>query len=940
MSKQFHAFRAPPALRPSPAASQHARKAWLRLSRDLSLRLRGGGSARRRLVLLLLALLLLLLPLRLALLARAGRHAHGRLALHDTACSCPLSATAALFEAHVLAHAHLVAKVSFLRNERRAIVFRPQTLFRGPLRAAQFDLVVDDDAAAACFAGASHRSAERDTWLLVGAGIAPHVPDATGRPSNRSRVLPGWLAGPGCPRAPHAVVPDHPDGALVWLSPWSLLSAEVVEAIREDAAEGDLWWRRKHAWLEFAPAMHRAGNITVLKHALSVHGALERLPRSEAVTERRLLQEEWWLKNGVSLIAACKDRSITLSRAIRSWTALRGVDEILLIDWSSDPPVEQALSDDLLGDERITLVRVSGQSDWVLSRAYNLAARLASYTRLMKVDCDTFMEAGFFDSHPLPEGTFYAGDWRQLSSGVTNELHVNGLMYVKRDDFLSVGGYDERITTYGWDDSDIAERLSRVGKAKRFDYNQVHHIAHPASLRVVNQHHQSLLPPDNPHAAAVEIQRNRLLLTRFHIPEWLPTALHTQWNVAQKMHGKKKHKDRSSKGPGRVFSITAANEVTSVVSLVSDADALDVSKRAIRLILHRYGVQLLPKSLTLEFYKELITKVAFPENYAEVVLSLRGGCASRLLAYASSNQATTGARLKDTSSEIADSTYVWPPLPYRGWRLQGLWRYPDSECSCKFPNVFDAKEEEVISTWPDTANPLRPYVPVTERQPSVDVTAILKSFDSRAAEKAISSDLLKWTKNSSGHGRHSKPRILVEDFACDLDPHVMNDHRRDLIRVQLRKLSPTKEIQETVATSLMKHTPIVLDSLLLGRDMWPALVGKDFATTVTDKFTSPEFGVMTASWGASSVSMGQPAHRLDRRAASLIVAVNVAEKGVHSPDQLTETQSQELTNIVTTISRRVQRLFIGCLSPASSYLEAYPELAFILAGFLSCGTCV
>ena len=37
-------------------------------------------------------------------------------------------------------------------------------------------------------------------------------------------------------------------------------------------------------------------------------------------------------------------------------------------------------------------------------------------------------------------------------------------MYVKRQDFFKVGGYNELITTYGYDDCDLYERLEKHSK--------------------------------------------------------------------------------------------------------------------------------------------------------------------------------------------------------------------------------------------------------------------------------------------------------------------------------------------------------------------------------------------------------------------------------------------------------------------------------------------
>lgn len=76
-------------------------------------------------------------------------------------------------------------------------------------------------------------------------------------------------------------------------------------------------------------------------------------------------------------------------------------------------------------------------------------------------------------------------------------------------------------------------------------------------------------------------------------------------------------------------------------SLVSDADETDIAKRAVRLILHHYGVPKLPKYLKLDFYQALSVNVARPDLYTNVVLSLNGGLESRLLALVSFRMETT-----------------------------------------------------------------------------------------------------------------------------------------------------------------------------------------------------------------------------------------------------------------------------------------------------------
>ncbi|KAA8494025.1 hypothetical protein FVE85_4000 [Porphyridium purpureum] len=194
----------------------------------------------------------------------------------------------------------------------------------------------------------------------------------------------------------------------------------------------------------------------------------------------------------VSLVAGCRDRSSFLLQSLGTWlNALDDDDELILVDWSTN---ERLLSvpavAELTNDDRVTTISVKDQDDWVLSRAYNLAAKFASGLNLLKVDCDTMLEPDFFDAHPLDaeagESIFFKTSWR--AARTENEVHLNGVFYVKRSKFLEIHGYDERITTYGWDDTDLYTRLERAGLKQRImNFNKLHHIAHGDDAREANQ---------------------------------------------------------------------------------------------------------------------------------------------------------------------------------------------------------------------------------------------------------------------------------------------------------------------------------------------------------------------------------------------------------------------------------------------------------------------
>lgn len=234
---------------------------------------------------------------------------------------------------------------------------------------------------------------------------------------------------------------------------------------------------------------------------------------------------------GTSLIAACRNRQDSLRKVLPSWAAVEGVDELVLVDWSSSPPLVDVVADTLPGEHRVRVLRVEDESQWVLSRAYNLAAGAATRADLLRVDCDYSLAPNFLARHVLPpppsplnpsaaEGggpaagssardaeasaagmaaaaspaaksgaapalasaAFYSGHYGAARS--ENERHMNGALLVKRADLLAIGGYDERVQTYGFDDEDLYARLVASGLAKRvINYDTLTHVPHGDGVR-------------------------------------------------------------------------------------------------------------------------------------------------------------------------------------------------------------------------------------------------------------------------------------------------------------------------------------------------------------------------------------------------------------------------------------------------------------------------
>lgn len=210
--------------------------------------------------------------------------------------------------------------------------------------------------------------------------------------------------------------------------------------------------------------------------------------------------------SSVSIVAACQNRHSSLRKVLPTWLAIQSVRQIVLVDWSSNPPLQSVIPHI---DPRLHIIRVQNESSWVLSRAYNLAANYSICATILRVDCDYSLNPGIITAHPQSSlrNSFYAGNW--LLAQDSEQVHLNGVLLIQRALFFSVGGYDERIQTYGWDDDDLYTRLQDANFTKlNFSYQYVTHVPHDDSQRA----------QQGVKFAQVQIDVNRLLLEK--LPPW------------------------------------------------------------------------------------------------------------------------------------------------------------------------------------------------------------------------------------------------------------------------------------------------------------------------------------------------------------------------------------------------------------------------------------
>jgi GT2 family glycosyltransferase len=187
----------------------------------------------------------------------------------------------------------------------------------------------------------------------------------------------------------------------------------------------------------------------------------------------------------VSIFVAVMNRNDRMRETLSNWLQYDWFDEIVVVDWSSDIPFE-------FDHPKVKVFRVEGEPKWVLSQSFNLAASLTKGDILVKMDADYRVRDHFANIFPIPQGTYYHGTWLGLWNIHAyvdgNPRYLNGFVACHRKAFEDVNGYNERITSYGWDDTDLYQRLDKVATPLIIaPETGIWHEPHDDELRTVNQ---------------------------------------------------------------------------------------------------------------------------------------------------------------------------------------------------------------------------------------------------------------------------------------------------------------------------------------------------------------------------------------------------------------------------------------------------------------------
>lgn len=163
--------------------------------------------------------------------------------------------------------------------------------------------------------------------------------------------------------------------------------------------------------------------------------------------------------NKLSIVTVSRDRTEHLIQSSRLISLSSIHFEHIIIDWSSRTPVELNL---LPADSRIRLIRVENETEWWLTRAYNFGIEMAKGDIILKVDADVLLDNVFFDNLNIKtESICIASSF--FGNNFIADSGLSGLFLIKKYYFDLVGGFNEYIRGWGYDEIDLFTRLFTSG---------------------------------------------------------------------------------------------------------------------------------------------------------------------------------------------------------------------------------------------------------------------------------------------------------------------------------------------------------------------------------------------------------------------------------------------------------------------------------------------
>jgi glycosyltransferase involved in cell wall biosynthesis len=181
----------------------------------------------------------------------------------------------------------------------------------------------------------------------------------------------------------------------------------------------------------------------------------------------------------LSLITTCKNRLPHLKQTLPLMLQQPRA-EVIVVDYGCEQGTETWVKEH---HPQAKLVRVNDDPVFCAARARNMGAKTASHETLCFIDADVLMHLEF-------------AKWLEFNQDSNSfylypdpkAVELVGFLIVAREHFFKVSGYDEAITGWGGEDSDLYERLAMTGlSVSPVPVESISSISHDDELRQVGK---------------------------------------------------------------------------------------------------------------------------------------------------------------------------------------------------------------------------------------------------------------------------------------------------------------------------------------------------------------------------------------------------------------------------------------------------------------------
>lgn len=194
-----------------------------------------------------------------------------------------------------------------------------------------------------------------------------------------------------------------------------------------------------------------------------------------------------------AVISTCMNREAMLRVSLQSWLCNPLISEIVIVDWSSTAPIEWASS----LDSRIRVIRIDGQRYFYRTKALNIGIKACSTDFVMQMDVDYILNPYYnlveVLQKAITDKDFLVCDgWIGEGQGTGWDFLIptNGFLCTSREALLKIGGYNEALRDWGYEDNDIQVRLASAGlnrKILRLSKTKfIYHNPHDIKMRSEN----------------------------------------------------------------------------------------------------------------------------------------------------------------------------------------------------------------------------------------------------------------------------------------------------------------------------------------------------------------------------------------------------------------------------------------------------------------------